>query len=151
MKKQTVYFSLGSNLGDREGNIRKALQIMEEQIGEKVRQSALIETAPWGFDSANAFINAAACFLTPLAPQEILLRTKSIERRLGRTRKSVNSEYHDRIIDIDILLYGHEEIEQPALRIPHPLMLQRDFVMVPLAEIISDDDMEWLKNNENCV
>ena len=151
MEKRLLYLSLGSNLGDREHNIRLALRMMESQIGELIRQSSFVETEPWGFDSANAFINAAACYLTPLAPQEVLLRLKAIERKLGRTVKSTDGVYHDRPIDIDILLYGREIIDTSQLRVPHPLMLQRDFVMIPLSEIISDDDMEWLKNNENCV
>ena len=136
MTDHIVYLSLGSNLGDRVGNIRRAIQLMEEQIGCLVRQSALIETEPWGFSSENGFVNGAACFRTTLSPLEVLDRTQAIERELGRTHKSVGGVYHDRIIDIDILLYDDLEMKTERLTIPHPLMLQRDFVMIPLREIM---------------
>lgn len=131
-----VYLSLGSNLGNKEENIHKAIKKIEEQIGVVVRQSALIETEPWGFQSDNGFVNAAVCVETSLSPREVLHRTQAIERTLGRNHKSVNGIYHDRIIDIDILLYGDETIDEPDLKIPHPLMKERDFVMIPLEEIM---------------
>lgn len=135
-KKHIVYLSLGSNLGDKEQNIRKALIMIEEQIGRLVRQSALLATEPWGFESQNSFLNACACCETALSPFEVLRRTQEIERQLGRTSKSSGGEYHDRIIDIDILLYDDLHIHTDELTIPHPLMLERDFVMVPLREIL---------------
>lgn len=131
-----VYLSLGSNLGDKEENIHKAIKKIEEQVGVVVRQSALIETEPWGFQSDNGFVNAAVCVETSLSPREVLHRTQAIERALGRNHKSVNGIYHDRLIDIDILLYGDETIDEPDLKIPHPLMKERDFVMIPLEEIM---------------
>ena len=141
--KHIVYFGLGSNLGDKEGNIRKALIMMEEQIGRLVRQSALLVTEPWGFDSANTFTNSVllvdtcACYETTLQPLEILRLTKEIEIQLGRTVKSSGGQYHDRSIDIDILLYDNLEMQTDELTIPHPLMQKRDFVMIPLSEILS--------------
>lgn len=132
----TVYLSLGSNLGDREATIDRAIDMIEEQVGAVVRRSALYDTEPWGFSSANRFLNAAVCCATPLAPREVLERTKMIEQRLGRTAKSVGGEYHDRTIDIDILLYDDITVCEPDLRIPHPLMYERDFVMRPLREIM---------------
>lgn len=75
--------------------------------------------------------------LTPLAPRQLLEATQKVEQEMGRKLKSVNGEYHDRIIDIDILLYDDLRIDQPDLKIPHPLMEERDFVMVPLREIMS--------------
>lgn len=131
-----VYLSLGSNLGDKEENIHKAIKKIEEQVGVVVRQSALIETEPWGFQSDNGFVNAAVCVETSLSPREVLHRTQAIERALGRNHKSINGIYHDRLIDIDILLYGDETIDEPDLKIPHPLMKERDFVMIPLEEIM---------------
>lgn len=131
-----VYLSLGSNLGDKEENIHKAIKKIEEQVGVVVRQSALIKTEPWGFQSDNGFVNAAVCVETSLSPREVLHRTQAIERALGRNHKSVNGIYHDRLIDIDILLYGDETIDEPDLKIPHPLMKERDFVMIPLEEIM---------------
>lgn len=131
-----VYLSLGSNLGNKEENILMAIEKIEEQIGAVVRQSALLRTEPWGFDSDNEFVNAAVCVETSLSPHELLRRTQAIERELGRIHKSVNGIYHDRLIDIDILLYGDEIINDPDLIIPHPLMEKRDFVMIPLREIM---------------
>lgn len=134
-----VYLSLGSNLGNKEENIHKAIKKIEEQIGVVVRQSALIETEPWGFQSDNGFVNAAVCVETSLSPREVLHRTQAIERALGRNHKSVNGIYHDRLIDIDILLFGDETIDEPDLKIPHPLMKERDFVMIPLKEVKSEE------------
>lgn len=133
-----VYLSLGSNLGNKEDNIRLAIEKIKEQIGAVVRQSALLRTEPWGFDSDNEFVNAAICVDTALSPRELLRCTQNIERELGRTHKSVNRIYHDRLIDIDILLYGNETINEPDLIIPHPLMYERDFVMIPLREIMEE-------------
>ena len=128
--------SLGANLGDRKGNIKLAIKQISELIGPVVRQSALIETAPWGFHSANTFINAAVCSETSLSPREVLQATQSIERALGRTKKSIDGQYHDRLIDIDILLYDDLHVNEPGLVIPHPHMNERQFVMQPLSEII---------------
>ena len=128
--------SLGANLGDRESNIKLAIQQISELIGPVVRQSALIETAPWGFNSANTFINAAVCSETSLSPREVLQATQDIERGLGRTTKSIDGQYHDRLIDIDILLYDDLHVNEPGLVIPHPHMNERQFVLQPLSEII---------------
>ena len=128
--------SLGANLGDRKGNIKLAIKQISELIGPVVRQSALIETAPWGFNSANTFINAAVCSETSQSPREVLQATQGIERALGRTTKSIDGQYHDRLIDIDILLYDDLHVNEPDLVIPHPHMNERQFVMQPLSEII---------------
>ena len=123
-------------MGDRKGNIKLAIKQISELIGPVVRQSALIETAPWGFNSANTFINAAVCSETSLSPREVLQATQGIERALGRTTKSIDGQYHDRLIDIDILLYDDLHVNEPDLVIPHPHMNERQFVMQPLGEII---------------
>ena len=136
MRQHKVYMSLGANLGDRKGNIKLAIKQISELIGPVVRQSALIETAPWGFNSANTFINAAVCSETSLSPREVLQATQGIERALGRTTKSIDGQYHDRLIDIDILLYDDLHVNEPGLVIPHPHMNKRQFVMQPLSEII---------------
>ena len=136
MREHKVYMSLGANLGDRESNIKLAIQQISELIGPVVRQSALLETAPWGFSSANTFINAAVCSQTSLSPREVLKATQDIERALGRTQKSTNGQYHDRPIDIDILLYDDLHVNEPDLVIPHPHMNERQFVLQPLSEII---------------
>ena len=130
-----VYFSLGSNLGDKEGNIREAIRRIGELIGEVDRQSTLIVTEPWGFESSNTFVNAAIRCITSLSPHEILSITQDIERGMGRTIKTVDGHYHDRIIDIDILMYDDLRMDSPQLTLPHPLIRERDCVMIPLSEI----------------
>lgn len=135
MTKHKIYLGLGSNLGDRQGNISRAYAEIEKLIGAIVRQSALYESEPWGFESDNSFTNSVICCETTLSPREVLKKTQFIERLLGRTQKSVDGHYHDRTIDIDILLYDDLTVNEPDLKIPHPLMRQRDFVMKPLSEI----------------
>lgn len=131
-----VYLSLGTNLGNRKRNIREAIDKIGEQIGVVKRQAALYETKPWGYSSPNDFINACVLVLTPMAPRQVLEATQRIEREMGRTLKSVDGEYHDRIIDIDILMIDDLVIDEPDFHVPHPLMEERDFVMKPLKEIL---------------
>ena len=142
--KHDVYLSLGSNLGDKRGYIRAAIEKIGEQVGEVVRQSALYDTQPWGFQSENAFVNAVVKVRTALAPRQVLEATQQIERDMGRREKSRveagGVRYADRPIDIDILLYDDWVVDEPELRIPHLLMFQRDFVMIPLKEIVYDND-----------
>ncbi len=140
MTKHQVYLSLGSNLGQREENLRKAIRLIHERVGEVVRQSSFIETEPWGFESDHPFMNAAVLCLTEKSPREVLRLTQQIERDLGKskehaTQRSQSSKFHDRPIDIDILLYDDLTVDEPDLQIPHPLMYERDFVMIPLKEI----------------
>ena len=136
----TVYFSLGTNLGDKEQNLRTAVRKIRKQIGEVVSLSAFYATAPWGFSSDNTFLNAALCAKTALTPLEVLQTTQKIEREMGRTHKSVNAVYSDRVIDIDLLLCFADDgtpvlLDAPGLQLPHPLMQERRFVLEPLAEI----------------
>lgn len=138
-----AYLSLGTNLGDKRKNIAEAIKNIGELVGDVVRQSALYETEPWGFRSDNRFVNAAVCVDTQLSPRRLLEVTQRIEREMGRTLKSDGGEYHDRIIDIDILLYGDLHIDEPDLKIPHPLMHERDFVMTPLNEIM-ENNKKWV-------
>ena len=133
-----VYLGLGTNLGDKAANLHAAVHLISGKIGKVISLSSFYATAPWGFESENSFLNAAICVETSLSPLEVLHRTQEIERTLGRTHKSTGGIYHDRIIDIDLLLYNKEIIQTPELTIPHPLMLQRDFVMNPLVEIAPD-------------
>ena len=134
-----AYLGLGSNMGDRERNIRQAVRLIGARVGAVVRQSSIIQSEPWGFESENWFANAVVCFRTTLSPYELLYATQQIEREMGRRQKSTNGQYHDRIIDIDILLYDDTTIDTPELTIPHPLMEQRDFVMTPLREIMEQE------------
>ena len=134
MINHQLFLGLGSNLGDRAENIRKAVLLIQERVGEVVRQSSLIETEPWGFESDHCFLNGVILCETTLTPRQVLRATQKIERELGRKIKTTSS-YADRPIDIDILLYDDLTVNEPDLKIPHPLMHERDFVMIPLREI----------------
>lgn len=129
-----VYLGLGSNLGDREAQLSRAIELIGKRVGKVIRQSSVIETSPWGFTSGHMFLNCAICCETPLLPKKLLHVTQQIERELGRHHKG--GAYRDRTIDIDILLYDDVTIDTPELQIPHPLMHERDFVMIPLKEIM---------------
>jgi len=131
----TTYLSLGSNIGDREETLHKAIEMIGESVGKVTTVSSFLETEAVGFISANKFINCVVCVMTELEPLELLHKTQEIERALGRTKKSVDGIYSDRTIDIDILLYGNVTIDTPELKIPHPRMQEREFVMIPLREI----------------
>ncbi|MBR2167195.1 MAG: 2-amino-4-hydroxy-6-hydroxymethyldihydropteridine diphosphokinase [Paludibacteraceae bacterium] len=168
-----VYLSLGSNLGNREQTIDKTIQLLSEQVGPLIKRSSFFYSKPWGFDSPNDFCNICASFKTELSPIDLLHTTQSIERQLGRTKKSnfkqqsgltSNSEavYSDRPIDIDIIRVFDDDGTEikcqisndkskmsndkcqmtndkntvQLLSLPHPLWQQRDFVKVPLEEIM---------------
>lgn len=131
-----AYLSLGSNLGDRHATMQSAILLLDKQAGTVDRVSSAIETEPWGFKSANKFLNMCVRITTTLSPEQLLATTKDIELQLGRTTKSVNGQYHDRPIDIDILTYDDLHINTPSLTLPHPHMHERDFVMIPLREIL---------------
>ena len=133
-----VYLGLGSNLGNKEQHITTAVKHLEQRVGKVRRLSSLLKTEPWGFTSPHSFVNAAVSIDTILSPHEVLEATQQSERDMGREQKSMNGEYRDRSIDIDILLYDDMEVNEKDLIIPHPLMNQRDFVMIPLREIIEE-------------
>lgn len=132
----TVYLGLGTNLGDKEANLKLAVEEIDKRVGKVTSLSAFYVTEPWGFSSENSFLNAACAVETSLSPFEVLSMTQEIERDLGRVKKTVNANYSDRPIDIDILLYDDIQVNTPELTIPHPLMHQREFVMKPLSEIL---------------
>ena len=141
------YLSLGANLGEREQTIRRALQQIEQQVGPVLRCSSFFYSAPWGFESANEFCNICCAVESALQPVEVLHTTQAIENALGRTKKTVISNlqspilnYTDRCIDIDIIrVFDRDEelfIDTPELTVPHRFWQQRDFVKLPLAEIM---------------
>ena len=140
-----IYFGIGTNLGEREANLRKAIELLHERVGECLACSSIYRSAPQGFVSDNQFANIVAVCQTDYSPIEILHITQQIERDMGRTEKSVNGIYHDRIIDIDLLMAyqgdaqwtNGEEIvcNTETLTLPHPRMQERDFVMIPLREV----------------
>ena len=131
-----VYLGLGTNLGDKQKNLNDAIRMLGNQVGEVEKVSSVIETEPEGFKSDNMFLNAVVKVRTALSPFELLDITQDVEKSLGRKEKSSNGIYHDRVIDIDILLYDDINISTPRLVIPHPRMTQREFVMAPLTEIL---------------
>ena len=135
----TVYLGLGSNLGDREKNIRNAVRLLEENFVSIEKLSTIIETEPVGFLNQGKFLNAVLKGTTQLSPVDLLLHTQSIEKKLKRMRTIPNGP---RTIDIDILLYDQERISTPRLTIPHPRMWERDFVLGPLKEIEPDFVLE---------
>jgi len=130
-----VYLSLGSNKGDRQKNLNLAIEQISNRIGSVVSQSDFFVTEPMGFKSTHLFYNIAICIETACSAKDILEITQQIEKNLGRKQKSVNGVYHDRVIDIDILLYDDRIINRPELQIPHPRMKERRFVLEPLAQI----------------
>ncbi len=134
-EKKTVFLGLGTNIGDKHGNLTRAIETLSLALGHYTALSSFIETEPWGFESENSFLNCVVAFMTDKSPMQLLDITESAERQLGRSVKSIGGVYNDRIIDIDILLYGEEIVDCERLKIPHPLMHERSFVMTPLCEI----------------
>jgi 2-amino-4-hydroxy-6-hydroxymethyldihydropteridine diphosphokinase len=124
-----AYVGIGSNLGDRERLVRRAAEL----IGA-VRLSTVIETEPWGHEDQPMFLNAVAELETPLTARQLLDHLLDVERRLGRER--VGPQWGPRTIDLDLLLFGDEAIEEPGLVVPHPRLTEREFVLKPLAELV---------------
>jgi 2-amino-4-hydroxy-6-hydroxymethyldihydropteridine diphosphokinase len=130
-----AYVGLGSNLGDREQTLRNAVAALSEAPGvDVVSVSALIDTEPVGFLDQPRFLNGVAALDTTLPPEALLELLLEIERRFGRSREGTPPA-GPRTLDLDLLLYGDEEIDEPGLRVPHPRMHERPFVLGPLAEI----------------
>ena len=154
-----IFLGIGTNLGDREANLRTALQLLHERVGECIACSSIYRSAPQGFVSENEFAKMVVVCRTDYSPEEVLLITQQIEQEMGRTEKSVNGIYHDRVIDIDLLqaesgnresgiviqesgignqesgIQTQVECNTDTLTLPHPRMHERDFVMIPLREV----------------
>jgi 2-amino-4-hydroxy-6-hydroxymethyldihydropteridine diphosphokinase len=131
-----AFLGLGGNLGERIKNITLCLDMIAESCGPILHCSKLYETEPWGSASQKKYINCAVKIETSLGPIELLEKLQSIELKLGRVRTI--DQYADRIIDIDILFFNTDIIDSDEITIPHPRMHERNFVMVPLAEIASE-------------
>ena len=131
-----VFLGIGTNLGNRENNLKEAVASIEEHVGKVLNSSSVYETEPWGFQSDDGFLNMVVNVETRLAPSGLLGRILEIESLLGRVRGE--TRYASRIIDIDILLYEDRIIDEESLKIPHPLLQERRFVLVPLCEIASE-------------
>ena len=128
-----LYLLLGGNLGDKQKVFSEARDSLNEQVGKIDTQSAIYETEPWGFESDDIFWNQALEISTKLSPEEVLRQTQQIELKLGRIRKI--NQYVSRMIDIDILFYDDQVINQENLIVPHPRIQERKFVLAPLNEI----------------
>lgn len=128
-----VYLSLGSNLGRRKANLEQALDRLSDQAGRVLSLSPVYESQAWGFESQNAFLNCCLELETGLEARALLRLCQEIELDLGREHRG--GDYADRLIDIDILFFDDLQIDQPGLRIPHPLISERAFVLRPLADI----------------
>jgi 2-amino-4-hydroxy-6-hydroxymethyldihydropteridine diphosphokinase len=133
-----VALSLGSNLGDKIEQLKNAIEAIKVAVGEVEFVSSYYESEPWGYQSENQFVNVCLTCYTELNPFELLKILKEIEARMGRTKTTTG--YQDRCIDIDIVLYHNEEIKSEQLTIPHPHFKKREFVMIPLREIVEKDD-----------
>ena len=129
-----AYVGLGANLGDREATIRAALAALSEEDGiEVVAVSNFRETEPVGVGPQPLFLNGAAELVTTLSARELLDRLLATEQRFGRVRSL--GEHGPRTLDLDLLLYGDEQIDEPGLTVPHPRLRERAFVLEPLAEL----------------
>ena len=130
-----AYVALGSNLGDREENLRTALKHLQENGVEVIKTSTFIETEPYGVTDQPGFVNAVCQVETELTPLELLRLLLSIEQEMGRVRLR---RWGERNIDLDLLLYEDAVLESEELTLPHPDMQNRDFVLIPLAEIAGE-------------
>ena len=138
------YLSLGANVGEREQTLREAVQQLEQHVGKVLRCSSFYYSEPWGFESEHAFCNLCCSIESAMTPLELLHRTQAIEQALGRNHKStINNQqlvYNDRPIDIDLIRIFDQNkelfIDTPELTVPHKLWQERDFVKVPLAQIM---------------
>ncbi len=132
MEHYLYYLILGSNLGDKMNQLARAKELIVLRIGDIKRESSLYETQPWGHEDQPWFINQVFCISSPLQPAELLYTIKNIEKETGRLP---GEKWHERHIDIDILLAGTNVIDENDLVIPHPLLELRNFVLIPLMEI----------------
>ena len=151
---QTVYLGLGTNLGNKKNNLKNAIKALSLELGEPVKVSSVYQSEPWGFKSPNSFLNLVVSYNTLLNAAQVLSICLDIEKQLGRKRKE-SLGYESRIIDIDILLFGDLLVAEDNLKIPHPWLKERLFVLEPLLEIgekkifnIYSSFLENLRNQE---
>ena len=148
---ERVDLSLGSNMLDREKNFLDCVSLLHQQVGVVCRCSQIYDMDSWGFHS-DSFLNQVVVLETELAPEALLSKTQAIEKQMGRTEKTCKNQagkpiYQNRIIDIDILLYGERKIATDSLVIPHPLISQRAFVLIPLVEIFGNQVVAPFKDS----
>lgn len=134
----TVYLSLGANLGEKEKNFLRAIQLINAQIGTIVDLSGLYETEPWGFESDDKFLNMVVAILSDYSANEVLEQCMKIEKEIGRVRVENAKGYSSRVIDVDILFYNNDIIAESTLIIPHEHILSRRFILEPMCDIAPD-------------
>lgn len=130
-----VYLLAGGNLNNTPNKYQELFQLLEEEVGEIIKKSSFYKSSAWGFVSNYPFVNIVYIVHTKLLPEEILVQTHKIEKKLGRTHKSQSAIYSDRSMDIDILFYNNLIYSSKDLIIPHPRIMERKFTLAPLAEI----------------
>lgn len=137
-KEREVILSLGSNISNRKLFIEQAVFELKKSFQTEIKQSSIYETEPWGFDAELSFLNCCVCFNSSQNPIDLLKITQFIEQKLGRIRKIEGNTYSSRTIDIDILFVGDVELKSKDLKIPHPLLYSRKFVLIPLYELFPE-------------
>ena len=140
----TIYIQLGSNMGNRMSHIKNSMKQIEQEVGLIICSSKIYESSPWGETNQNHFLNSVIKVETKLSPSIVLEKLQIIEKKLGRIRKE---KWGERIIDLDILFFNSEIINTEKLKIPHPYIQDRKFVLVPLSEINSDYTHPILQKN----
>ena len=133
---EQIYLCLGGNVGDTRHYLEQAINLIDNRIGTVTAKSAIYQSEPWGFNAEQEFLNQAIMVETELEPHTVLKRCLQIEADLGRIRSG--DGYKPRTIDIDIIFFGNQTINQPDLTVPHPLMHLRNFVLQPLCDIAPD-------------
>ena len=128
----TAYLLTGANIGDREANLEKAADLIRQSCGEIIARSSIYETAAWGNQDQDAFLNQVLQIQTPYSARQLMRKILKVEKQMGRER---TVKYGPRSIDIDILFYNSEVHDYPLLRLPHPELPRRRFALVPLAEL----------------
>jgi 2-amino-4-hydroxy-6-hydroxymethyldihydropteridine diphosphokinase len=140
-----IFLSLGTNLGHQVNNLIQATEMIKKRIGAVIKCSSVYKTEPWGFKSDNYFLNQVLIVLTKKLPENVLKEIKAIEAEMGRLRSS--NVYESRIIDIDILFYEDIILDNINLTIPHPLLQERLFMLIPLFEIAPEFIHPVIKEN----
>jgi 2-amino-4-hydroxy-6-hydroxymethyldihydropteridine diphosphokinase len=140
LKLHQVVIALGTNLGDKESNLKNAISQIKSKVGEVPKVSSIYKNFAVGFESQNEFYNACLICQTTLNPFQVLKKLQEIEKLLGRIK--ISNSYEDRIIDLDIIFFDEVIIQEENLQIPHPMYHKRDFVLIPLLEIFDFKDQK---------
>lgn len=138
--KNQVYLGLGTNLGNKLENLTKTIDVLSQNVGIITSRSYIYQSEPWGFEAKDLFYNMVIEIETYFSPDRLLIEIQKIEKLIGRKVKTKVS-YESRLIDIDILLYGNEEVEKPSLKIPHLFNKERLFVLQPLLEVLNSNSI----------